>query len=83
MMACKNGVRQIIKAPMTGMTLITLTGRFRLIKAALDDLGGLTSWTCDAVWPAQLTGGLITLHVINEIRDIDLHHWTPVWARGM
>ena len=71
-MSRKNGVRQIIKAPVTAMTLITLTGRFCVIKAALDDVLGLTRWARDAVRPAQLADGLITLHIIDEILNVDL-----------
>src|SRR5262249_402671 len=82
MMARKNGVGQIIKACIAVVALIALTGRFRVIKAALDDLGGLTRWTRHAVWPAQLADGLIALHIINELRDIDLQHWTPVRGLG-
>jgi hypothetical protein len=52
MMSGKNGVRQIIKTCVTVGTLIALTGEFRVITAALDDLCGLTRWTLDAVWPA-------------------------------
>jgi len=59
------------------MTFIALTGRFRVIKAALDDLLRLARWTRDALWPAQLTDGLITLDVIDQILDIDLHRWIP------
>src|SRR6266704_83507 len=83
MMASKNGVGQIIKACVTGVTLIALPGGLRIITAALDDLCGLTRWTCYAVWPAQLAYGLITLIIINQILDIDLHRWTPVWVRDM
>src|SRR6266849_2469903 len=81
MMSRKNGVGQIIKACVTGGTLIALTGQFRVIKAALDDLFGLTRWTRDAVWPAQLTYSLITLNIIDQILDIDLQRWTPVRVR--
>jgi hypothetical protein len=52
------------------MTLITLTGEFRVIKAALDDVLGFTRGTCNTVWPAQLANGLITLHIIDELRDM-------------
>ena len=38
MISCENGVREIIKACVTVMTLIALPCRFRVIKAALDDL---------------------------------------------
>src|SRR5262249_30049436 len=36
------------------------------------------------VWPAQIAYRLITLHIINQILDIDLHRWTPVrgWDMG-
>src|SRR5713226_5319085 len=84
MMASKNGVGQIIKACVTGVTLIALPGGFRIIKAALDDLSGLTRWTCYAVWPAQLAYSLITLTIIDQILDVNLHRWTPVrvWDMG-
>jgi hypothetical protein len=39
----KNRVRQVIKACMTVRTRIALTGGFRVITAALDDVSGLTS----------------------------------------
>src|SRR5215471_7405234 len=52
MMARKNGVSQIIKAGLAVVALIALACRFRVIKAALDDLSGLTRWTHNAVWPA-------------------------------
>ena len=42
-----------------------------------------TRGTCDAVWPAQFADGLITLHIIDQILDIDLHRWTPVRGRDM
>src|SRR5215471_2576371 len=73
MMSGKDGVGQIIKAFVTVVTLIALTGRLRVIKAALDDLVGLTRWAGDTIWPAQLTDGLITLDIIDEMLDIDLH----------
>ena len=72
MMSGKNSVRQIIKASVTVMTLITLTGGFGIIKALLDDLYGHTRGTRDALWPAELADGLITLHIIDETLDIDL-----------
>ena len=81
-MACKNGVGQIIKAGLAVVALLALACRFRVIAAALDDLGGRTRWTRHAVWPAQLADGLIALHIINETRDIDLHHWAPVRGLG-
>ena len=83
MMSCKDGVRHIIKALVTVVTRIALTGRFRVIKAALDDVLRLTRGTPDAIGPAQLANGLITLHVIDEMLDVDLHGWTPVRDRGM
>src|SRR5712691_8620735 len=84
MMSSKNGVGQIIKALVTVVTLIALTGQCRVIKAALHDLLGLTRGTRDAVWPAQCAYGLITLHIIDQILNIDLQRWTPVrvWDMG-
>src|SRR3989441_2707672 len=83
MMSSKDGVGQVIKAFVAVVALIALTGRFRVIKATLGDVFGLTRGTHDAVGPAQLTNRLITLDIIDEIRDVDLHGWTPVRARGM
>ena len=77
-MACKNGVRQIIKASVTAVTLITLTGRFGIIKTTLDDFFGLTRGAGDTVWPTSCAYRLITLHIIDQICDVDLHRWTPV-----
>src|SRR5213594_3277235 len=83
MMSSKDRVGQIIKAFITVVTLITLTSRFCIIKAAFDHMLRRTRGTCDAVGPAQLTNGLITLHVINEMLDVNLHDWTPVRDRKM
>src|SRR6266446_4220549 len=82
MMSSKDRIGQIIKAFITVVTLITLTSRFCIIKAAFDHMLRLTRGTCDAIGPAQLTNGLITLHVIDEMLDVNLHDWTPVRARG-
>jgi hypothetical protein len=37
----------------------------------------------DAIWPALLADGLITLHIIDQILDIDLQRWTPVMGGEM
>src|SRR5438309_1873250 len=55
MMSSKDRVGQIIKAFITVVTLITLTSRFCIIKAAFDHMLRRTRGTCDAVGPAQLT----------------------------
>src|SRR6516162_6963611 len=78
MMSRENGICQIIKACVTVMTLIALTGGFRVIQATLDDVFGLTTGTFDAVRPAQFAYCLIALTIIDQILDIDLHCWTPV-----
>src|SRR5919197_4543686 len=83
MMSSKDGVGQVIKAFGAVVALIALTGRFRVIKATPDDVFGLTRGTHNAVGPAQLTNRLITLHIVDEMRDVDLHGWTPVRDRGM
>src|SRR5712691_4869148 len=77
MMSRKDGVGQIIKAVVTVVALIALTGGFRVIKATLDDMLRLTRGALDAIGPAQLADGLITLHIIDEMLDDDLHGWTP------
>jgi hypothetical protein len=82
-MAGKNGVNEIIKACVAVVTLVALTGGFRVIKATLDDLGGLTRGARDAVWPTQLAYRLITLHIIEQILNVNLHRWTPVGVREM
>src|SRR5215470_2243570 len=79
----KNRVGQIIKTCVTVVTRIALTGGFRVIKATLDDVLRLTRRTRDAIGPAQLTHSLITLHIIDEMLDVDLHGWTPVRDRSM
>ena len=81
-MSSKDGVGQVIKAFVAVVALIALTGRFRVIKATLDDVFGLSRGTHGAVGPAQLTNRLITLHIVDEILDVDLHDWTPVRNRG-
>ena len=83
MMSSKDRVGQIIKAFITVVTLVTLTRRFCIIKAAFDHMLRLTRGTLDAIRPAQLTHRLITLHIIDELRDVNLHGWTPVRDRGM
>src|SRR4030095_14926798 len=83
MMSGKNSVSKIIEAFVAVVTLIALTSGFRIIKAALDDVLRRTTWTGDAIWPTHLPHGLITLDVIDQVCDIDLHRWTPVRGRRM
>src|SRR5262249_62066210 len=84
MMARKKGVCQSIQAWGAGSTLIALACRFRSHQSRVDDLGRLARGTRKAVWPAQLADGLVTLRVIDPMRDIDLPHGTPGrgWDRG-
>src|SRR5439155_17425185 len=82
-MSGKDGVGQIIKTCVAVVTLIALTGWFRVLKATLDDVLRRTRRTHDAIGPAQLTNSLITLHIIDETLDVDLHGWTPVRDHGM
>src|SRR5262247_2817058 len=83
MMSSKDGVGQIIKTCVTVVTCIALTSWFRVIKATLHNLLRRTRGTHNAVGPAQLTNRLITLHLVDEICDVDLHGRTPVRDRGM
>ena len=69
---------EIIKASVTVVTLVALTGWFRVIKAALDNVFGQTRGAGDTIWPASFAYRLITLHIIDQIRDVDLQRWTPV-----
>ena len=55
----------------------------QVIKAALDHMLRLTRGTRDALGPAQLANGLIALHIIDEILDVDLHAWTSVRDCGI
>src|SRR5438874_938746 len=82
-MSGKDRVGQIIKTLVTAVTLIALTGRFRVITATLDDLCQLTRGAHNAVGPAQLADRLITLYIIDEVLNVDLHGWTPVRDRSM
>ena len=82
-MSGTNSIRQVSTACVRVGTLIALPGGFRVIKAALHDVFGLTSWTLDAIRPAQLADGLLTWNIIDHILDIDLHGWTPVRDGGM
>jgi hypothetical protein len=59
-------VSQIIKALVTVVTLVALTGGFRIIKAALDYMSRLTRGTLYTIGPAQLMNGLITLDIIDK-----------------
>jgi hypothetical protein len=67
----------------TVATLIALTGGFRVITATLDHMLRRTKGTLDAIRPAQRTPRLLTLHIIDELRDVHLHGWTPVRDRRM
>ena len=82
-MSSEDRVGQVIKTFVTVVTFIALTGRFGVIKAALDNMLRLTRRALDTIGPAQLTNGLITLHIIDKILDVDLHAGTPVRDRGM
>ncbi len=79
----KDGAGQIIKARVTVVTRVALAGGFRVIIAALNDVFRLTRGAGDTVWPASFAYRLITLHIIDQILDVDLHRWTPVWDREM
>src|SRR5215475_8257680 len=83
MMSSKDGVGQIIKTCVTVVTCIASTSWFRVIKATLNNLLRLTRGTHNAVGPAQLTNRPITLHLVDEILDVDLHGRTPVRDSGM
>ena len=82
-MAGKDGVGQIIKALVTVVTLVALTGGFRVITATLDDMGRFTRGARNAVWPTSFADRLIALHLIDQMLDVDLHRWIPRRDRGL
>jgi hypothetical protein len=81
MVTDKHGVGSIIKACIAVLTRIALTGGFRIITTALDGLYGCTSGARDALWPASCADGLLALHILDEMLDVDVHYWTPVKGR--
>jgi hypothetical protein len=83
MVTGKKSVGSIIKACIAVLTRRALPGGFRIITTALDDLCGCTSGARDAIWPASCADGLIPLHILDEMLDVDLHYWTPVKGRYM
>jgi hypothetical protein len=83
MVTGKNRVGYIIKACIAVLTRRALTGGLRIITTALDDLCGCTSGARDALWPASYVDGLLTLHILDEMLDVDVHSWTPVKGRHM
>ena len=76
-MSRNHRVRQVINARVTVHTLLTLTSGFRVSKAALDNLLGLTSRELDPVRPGQRADGLLTRTIIDQLLDIARHRWTP------
>jgi hypothetical protein len=63
-MSRHEGVGQLIPALSTGVTLVALPGGFRVLNAALADVGGLTRGAGDRVWTASGAYCLLTLHRI-------------------
>jgi hypothetical protein len=62
---------------------VALTAGCLVVKAALDDVCGLTRKAGDTVRPTSFAYRLLTLHIINEMLDVDLHRWTSVRDGGM
>jgi len=79
----KDGVGPIVKAVVTVVTCVALTAGCLGVKAALDDVCGRTRRAGDTVRPTSCAYRLLTLHLINAMRDGDLHRWTPVSDGGM
>ena len=71
MMTFKDRLRQIVKLPLAGLTLIPLAfGRVRM-EPPLRDLGHAASGTPHAFRPAQLADYFIALGIIHQILDMD------------
>src|SRR5215470_10037326 len=79
----KAGVRQLIKTRVTVGTRIALASRCCVITATFDARLGLPSWAHNAVWPRTSRTISRTLHLIDQLRDIDLHCGIPIMGGEM
>ena len=66
MMPGKDRVRQIVKTSLAGLAQVALTLGLGVVASLLSDLKTLTTWTTDAVWPAEGADGLKTFGIVNE-----------------
>ena len=72
-MAFKDGSRQIVKVPLTGLAFIPLAIFLLCMKPALDDLRRITGWTAHSFRPTQLANHFITLGIVYQILNMDQH----------
>jgi hypothetical protein len=73
--------RQLLRSAWLDVpTLVPATACHR--RSYAERYSRFTRGTHNAVGPAQLMNRLITLHLVDEILDVDLHGWTPVRDRG-
>ena len=67
MMPGKDRVRQIVKTSLAGLAQVALTLGLGVVASLLSDLKTLTTWTTDAVWPAEgAETGPKTFGIVNE-----------------
>ena len=66
MMTSKDGVGSIVEVAVTGLAQLALTLRLSVVTTVFGDLRAVTSWTTDAVWPAEGTDGLKAFGVVDE-----------------
>ena len=62
----KDRVRQSVKASLAGLAQGALTLGLGVVASLLSALKTLTTWTTDAVWPAEGADGLKTFGVVDE-----------------
>src|SRR6266545_2745612 len=81
-MAGEDRPGQVIEEFLTGLTPVALPLGLGRIVTLLGDLRGVTMGTGDALGPAQVADRLETLHVVDEVLDVDHRPWprNPVTA---
>jgi len=80
-MPSKDGVGQIVAALATGCAPRALTCRLGVVAPLFGDLGALTAWTADAVWPAQGTDSRKAFRVVDE--GLDVYHGASIAYHAM
>ena len=66
MMASKDRIRQIVKAPLAGLAQVALTLGLRVIASLLGNIKTITMGAKDTVWPAEGADSLKTFGVVDE-----------------
>ena len=72
-MTFKDRLRQIVKLPLAGLTLIPLAFFLVRMESPLGDVGRSAAGTPNALWPAQLTYHFIASSIVHQILEMDQH----------